>query len=100
MRFTVFEKDGQTAIAAEGEELALMVQDWEYLYQIEAPGAILTSKGWMIDTPEGLLPLLDAEAKGHCVAINHETAAEPQKELTDEELYEALGDSDANAERD
>jgi len=98
MRFTIFEKDGQTAIAAEGEELAHMVADWEYQYQIEAPGAILTGRGWMIDTPEGLLPLLKAEAKGHLEAINRQTADDPQKDLSDDELYEALGDTNLDTE--
>lgn len=98
MRFTVFEKDGQTAIAAEGEELVMMINEWEYQYQLEAPGAMYTSQGWMIDTPAGLMPLLAAEAAGHLDAINRETVAEPQKELTDDELYEALGNSDINPE--
>jgi hypothetical protein len=98
MIFSFLTKGNEIIAVPQEESYAWFQLDWEWLHDQEFAGAMMTANGWLVPHDGGYVNAVTAYKAGLSTHLNRAELIDPQKDLTDDELYEALGDQDIDAE--
>ena len=100
MIFSFLTKDNEMIAVPQEECFAWFQLDWEWLNDQEFAGAMLTANGWLVPTDGGYVNALTAYKAGLSTHLKKDDLINEERTLTDDELYEALDDSDVDADGD
>jgi hypothetical protein len=98
MEFTLLTKGNKEIIIPTEQVLPWMVDGWAFACNYCAEGAVLTGLGWHVIHEGKLIAIEDAIAQDLCTQMGPDERLNEERSLDDGELYEALGDQDADAE--